>query len=339
MIRYSFIYCIYLKRVICANCESKAATVFCQSDNAALCNECDKTLHASKLASRHVRLSLKDSVRYLFIFNASSSLQECRIGISPCKIHGDKQIEFVCATCSLPVCINCKMIGNHSSGDNARHRLVSLSEAYSNALRENSLISPEDPSLSQRIDSIQKQINLIESRVVAIQQNASQVEFELNEMFNKIKNEIAAATRRKINILRGMAVEWARQASQIASLAYLMEREGLAASQSGISPIQYILDTENYTKVKTHILANQSHAFAQSNELQSDCSIQPDFRLSGSLRVSSSSLDESIANISVNAEESSSESNEMLSSIKAEQLESKKESRSSSVSNHNYSYV
>lgn len=46
---------------MCDACEQNAATVFCPSDNAKLCPDCDEEMHrANKLMQRHVRVPLAE---------------------------------------------------------------------------------------------------------------------------------------------------------------------------------------------------------------------------------------------------------------------------------------
>lgn len=49
-------------RTLCDGCEAAAAQFFCAADEAALCAQCDEKVHGcNKLASRHVRLQLRES--------------------------------------------------------------------------------------------------------------------------------------------------------------------------------------------------------------------------------------------------------------------------------------
>lgn len=46
-------------KIQCDVCEKAEATMFCPSDEAALCHGCDHTIHrANKLATKHTRFSL-----------------------------------------------------------------------------------------------------------------------------------------------------------------------------------------------------------------------------------------------------------------------------------------
>ncbi|XP_057852297.1 B-box zinc finger protein 18 isoform X2 [Cryptomeria japonica] len=49
-------------RTLCDSCEAAAAQFFCAADEAALCAQCDEKVHScNKLASRHIRLQLRES--------------------------------------------------------------------------------------------------------------------------------------------------------------------------------------------------------------------------------------------------------------------------------------
>ena len=93
--------------------------MYCAADLANLCNKCDAQIHQSKLASRHIRTSIGKG---LDVFG------HCR--------HHDKMIEFFCPQCNIPVCVYCKMVGNHANGEASRHQLVSVSEAYQTVIQE-----------------------------------------------------------------------------------------------------------------------------------------------------------------------------------------------------------
>ena len=57
-----------------------------------------------------------------------------------CRVHSDKMVEFFCSECHVPVCVYCKMVGHHSSGENAKHKLISVTEAYEAVNKEIQLV-------------------------------------------------------------------------------------------------------------------------------------------------------------------------------------------------------
>jgi hypothetical protein len=61
-----------------------------------------------------------------------------------CRVHTHQSIDFYCTQCHVPVCVHCKMVGHHSSGDAARHTLLPVMEAYKAVLNEASNVRLHD---------------------------------------------------------------------------------------------------------------------------------------------------------------------------------------------------
>jgi hypothetical protein len=106
----------------CENCESEDATVYCAADKANLCGTCDEKLHSSKIAAKHERSPIGRGTGCDAFGN--------------CRHHVDEGVKYYCNQCHVPVCIVCKMVGNHSSGEANKHQLISVSDAYQAVLGE-----------------------------------------------------------------------------------------------------------------------------------------------------------------------------------------------------------
>nr|KAJ3419320.1 hypothetical protein HK105_007100 [Polyrhizophydium stewartii] len=180
----------------CDNCEDELATVHCAADAANLCNKCDAALHQSKLASRHVRTPMG---------KGSDVFGNCRH-------HPDKAIEFFCSLCHVPVCVFCKMVGNHANGEAARHQLVSVTEAYQSVLQE---AQTPDPILQSRRTEISNQISAVNSRARAVEKMGSQIEQQIEEMYQRAMRELKAIIQDKLTVLLGDELELRRQMSEI----------------------------------------------------------------------------------------------------------------------------
>lgn len=103
---------------MCESCHESAATVYCLADQAYFCDECDYETHAAnKLLSKHVRVSKDD---------APASYGRCHVHNMP--------IEFYDPISRVPVCVHCKMVGSHSTGEAATHKLITIAEAYKSAV-------------------------------------------------------------------------------------------------------------------------------------------------------------------------------------------------------------
>ena len=54
--------------------------------------------------------------------------------LTRCKQHQDMPIQFFDTVSHEPVCVHCKMVGSHSTGENAHHPLITINEAYADGL-------------------------------------------------------------------------------------------------------------------------------------------------------------------------------------------------------------
>lgn len=254
------------QKSVCENCEHAPATVFCQADSANLCESCDSQLHASKLTCRHIRTPLEAGPQTF----------------STCRHHPDKLVEFFCPTCSRPVCVHCKMVGHHSSGDAARHRLITVAEAFRGV---SDTAKAADPLLQARKQRIEAQVGAVSERAMAIEANATQIQGQLEEIYKKALADLRGITKKKLNILKGDMVELHREAAEMRHLEAFLEYQ-----QSGGNATQCILDWAYHQKLRGEL-----HSFAHFREA---VDVLPDIRINGAIQVhidSGNSGDESIS--------------------------------------------
>lgn len=242
------------QKVTCENCERRVATVFCQSDAANLCDQCDSEMHSSKLAARHVRVPLEASGAQTF---------------SSCRIHPDKIVEFFCPSCSRPVCVHCKMVGHHSTGDAARHKLITIAEAFKSVAESANAI---DPILESRKAAINAQQSSVEERAKQIIANATTIQTQLDEIYARAQTDLKALLKKKLNVLRGDSVELGREMSEIAQLEAFLEYQ-----KSGPNATQFILDWSHHQRLRSEL-----HSFPFFRET---IDVLPDIRVNGGLQV------------------------------------------------------
>ncbi|KAI9355993.1 hypothetical protein DFJ73DRAFT_641345 [Zopfochytrium polystomum] len=193
----------------CDVCDVEVATVYCPSDAANLCNKCDTQSHSTKLSSRHVRSPIGKGAD-VFGF---------------CRHHPEKLIEFFCSQCHIPVCVFCKMVGNHANGEAAKHQLVSVSEAYQTVVQE---AKETDPVLQTRRAEIANQIIAVNHRAKAVEKMRVVMEAQIEDMFRKAMADLHGLVRDKLDTLLGDEVELKRQLAEIEFL-----EEFLRYQQSG----------------------------------------------------------------------------------------------------------
>ncbi|KAJ3010638.1 hypothetical protein HKX48_007306 [Thoreauomyces humboldtii] len=197
----------------CDNCEEEHATVFCTADAANLCGKCDAQLHVSKLASRHVRTPIGKGAD---VFGS-------------CRHHPDKLIEFFCSQCHIPVCVFCKMVGNHANGEAARHQLVSVAEAYTSVIQE---AQTHDPILQARRTEITSQIAAVNSRAKAVEKMGAQIEAQIEDMYKRAMADLKHVVKNKLTVLLGDELELHRQFGEIERLEEFLryQQEGDATT-------------------------------------------------------------------------------------------------------------
>lgn len=242
------------QKVSCENCERRVATVFCQSDAANLCDQCDAEMHSSKLAARHVRVALEG--------NGSQTFSSCRI-------HPDKIVEFFCPSCSRPVCVHCKMVGHHSTGDAARHKLVTIAEAFKSVAESANAI---DPILESRKAAIRSQMQSVKERTKQVFSNSDTIQSQLDEIYARAKSDLKALLKKKLNILKGDSVELERELSEIRQLEAFLEYQ-----KSGPNATQFILDWSHHQRLRSEL-----HSFPFFRET---IDVLPDIRVNGGIQV------------------------------------------------------
>jgi hypothetical protein len=200
----------------CDNCEVAVADVYCPADLANLCTKCDGNMHASKLASRHVRTPIGSGAN-VFGF---------------CRHHADKVVEFFCSQCHTPVCVYCKMVGNHSNGEAARHPLVNVADAYQSVVQE---AESTDPVIQGRRQQIANQIASVHARSKAVEKMANGIEVQIEEAYKQALAQLHDITCQKQTVLRGDELELKRQLGELnrwVALVWLLPISFQAAHQS-----------------------------------------------------------------------------------------------------------
>lgn len=241
------------QQLACENCEEAPATVFCQADAANLCASCDAAMHATKLAARHVRIALDQGPQTF----------------ACCRVHPDKLVEFFCPSCSKPVCVHCKMVGHHSVGEAARHKLITVAEAF-RSVSEASAAS--DPVLESRRTAIHHQIESVNECARAVEANAAQVQQALEDLYRKAQNDLKTITKKKLNVLKGDVVELNRQLGELARLESFLDYQ-----KAGGNATQFILDWAHHQRLRAEL-----HSFAHFREA---IDVQPDIRINGAIQV------------------------------------------------------
>ncbi|EEY64096.1 uncharacterized protein PITG_02622 [Phytophthora infestans T30-4] len=129
-----------------------------------------------------------------------------------CRTHRGKKVEFYCPICQIPVCVTCKMVGDHSIGEKGSHRLLTVADAYESCLRES--LRP-DPLITSRKTVIENKLQLLTRVQRSVQDNKAQVASAIKEQCARALRSLDDAVAIKTRVLSGEVLEFERQLQQI----------------------------------------------------------------------------------------------------------------------------
>jgi hypothetical protein len=104
---------------ICEECELKDADLYCTNDECYLCNECSSIIHGEASNDKSIK-QIFDHVK----------IPVTRMKPGKCYFDQDKDVEFFCKNCNIPICSYCKVIGSHSRNDAMNHQFEDITSAY-----------------------------------------------------------------------------------------------------------------------------------------------------------------------------------------------------------------
>lgn len=129
-----------------------------------------------------------------------------------CRFHEGKHVEFYCSVCELPVCVHCKMVGDHSVGEKGSHRLLTIADAYELSLRES---LKTDPLIESRKSVIEHKLQSLAKSKEDVLHNKEQVEAAIRLQWQQALDRLEEEVHAKMSVLDGEALEYQRQLQQI----------------------------------------------------------------------------------------------------------------------------
>jgi hypothetical protein len=221
------------KELLCDNCCSVAADVYCRHEDANLCKGCDKELHNNKFLSKHKRVPLRCSNTQddpaAIATESNSSLE---IFKSKCPFHTNMDVEFFCPECDVPVCIYCKMVGSHSQGEANNHRLIGVRVAWKRAIDE---ASERDEGLSMINRDLRKQAGNLRRLGQAVDLNEASMIQYIDDMAAKARAEVRAHSTAKRKVLASDAFQIQRRAQELENLGSFLELQ-----KTKLLPVEFI---------------------------------------------------------------------------------------------------
>lgn len=169
---------------ICHKCKKSQAIMFCPSERANFCKECDAQIHYDDFLKRHSRIYFSDVKQKKFI---------C------CSHHPSKVIEHFCQTCMEPICTECKITGKHSSKEYADHSITSFIDACQML---KSRMYDSQQSLVGLLETCDKEIDRFKDKVGSFRNNVLSVKKQVEREFKNLMlqlDSIENSQRQAIN--------------------------------------------------------------------------------------------------------------------------------------------
>jgi hypothetical protein len=235
-------------------CGVEQATVYCLNCHAKYCAACDEKSHAvNAVLARHERLPVA----------------EARSLIEFCPFHPTSRVEYYCPECRQPVCINCKVSGNHSKGPSAMHALVPIKDAYAQALEAT---EGEDPILAVRKAEIAEKLAASDKLLDDVLANEASVETEIRKIAEDAIEQARRLASDKALVIRSAQTELNRKRGEIEAL----EKSLLAHRQSS-GPQAFLRAVDRQNAIIS--------ALQDTTDLPQDIAVHPDLTVYGNLTV------------------------------------------------------
>ncbi|ETK74551.1 hypothetical protein L915_18684 [Phytophthora nicotianae] len=193
-----------------------------------------------------------------------------------CRTHSDKKVEFYCPVCQVPVCVTCKMVGDHSIGEKGSHRLLAVADAYETCLRES--LRP-DPLITSRKTVIENKLQLLNRVQCSVQDNKAQVAAAIKEQCARALRSLDDAVALKMRVLSGEVLEFERQLQQIDWVD-----ESLEDHRTLLPAVEFLAAWNQHKLLRAEQRDFPPFAHGSNNSAEQ---VKADLQLAGELRVMS----------------------------------------------------
>ena len=112
----------------------------------------------------------------------------------------------------MPVCMECKISGNHSKGEFQNHKLIPLTKAYNDGL--NSIKKPS-AILNGRISKLKGDLQTATTRLNTLNENTRAVEAEINRLAQEAITQLRLLSGRKATTIKSVKAELQRKLDEV----------------------------------------------------------------------------------------------------------------------------
>lgn len=177
------------KSFICHKCKRQQAVMFCPSERASFCKECDEQIHCDEFLRRHGRIYFADVGQKKFI---------C------CAQHPTKVVEYFCETCMDPICTDCKIRGSHADREKFDHHIIPFLEACQ-LLRAR--IFEHTQPVESLIEGCGREIGRFKEKVRGLKDNIASVRRQIELEFRDLMLELDGIENSQRQIANAKYVE------------------------------------------------------------------------------------------------------------------------------------
>lgn len=273
----------------CGMCENIIAKLECKSCRAHLCENCDRHVHAANMiSSQHTRTVIsetrwiqqesqteKTSDTISITKLIAEGLARSNSDTSNCSAHPDKCAEFFCPRCDEPVCVNCKVVGDHSAGEKGSHRLLTIAEAYEACFRET--LRP-DPLLESRRSVLDSKLSALQILANSVDSNKQRVREAIEAQYRRALQQLDENVDEKMNALNSEIYEYKRQSQQLDWVNASLER-----SRTLLGPIEFLNAWKQHKMLQ--IEQHEYPSLTSTTDFSSADQIKSDLELVGTLHV------------------------------------------------------
>jgi len=153
---------------VCHKCKKNPSFMFCPSERANFCKQCDMQVHCDDFLKRHRRIYFSDVGQKKFI---------C------CSYHSGRVIEYFCETCMEPICTECKMTGKHSAREFFDHSIISFLDACQLFKGK---ITSEHKSFTAARGVCNKELDRFKDKIAAFKENIGSTRKEIEREFKNL---------------------------------------------------------------------------------------------------------------------------------------------------------
>lgn len=184
---------------------------------------------------------------------------------SKCPLHPNVDVEFYCKTCEMPVCVHCKMVGNHSSGEMGTHKLIGIGSAWQQAV---DVANKPDKILEQRKEDINMHLESLSEALEAVDKNAYEQDQFVRTMARKALTKIAVEAQRKRDNLRSAKLELCRQHQEI-----LWTEHFLKLQREALLPVEFLSTWKRHKRVRDQLYAYRDENPIVLSEIHPDITV------------------------------------------------------------------